>query len=61
MTEVNQKDRQGNILIEIIVEISTNLSSEQKSLLTNFSQTLEARNSPTKTTFVQKIKDWFLK
>jgi molecular chaperone DnaJ len=61
MPDINQKDRKGNILVDIVVEISTHLNTEQRALLTSFSQTLDARNSPTKTSFTQKIKDWFLK
>lgn len=49
----------GDLLIQACVEVPSNLSSEQKSLLEEFRKTETGKNYQTKKSFFNKIKDLF--
>lgn len=49
----------GDLLIQVQVETPVNLSSEQKSILTQFADTERPQNSPKSKSFFDKIKSLF--
>lgn len=49
----------GDLLVHVQVETPVHLSSEQKSLLKNFSETERPQNSPQSKSFFDKLKSFF--
>ncbi len=49
----------GDMIITIIVEIPKNLSENQKRLLKEFNEELDQKNSPEKSGFFSKVKDFW--
>ena len=49
----------GDMIITLIVEIPKNLSDNQKRLLKEFNEELDTRNSPEKSGFFSKVKDFW--
>ncbi len=49
----------GDMIISLIVEIPKNLSENQKRLLNEFNQELNQNNSPEKSGFFSKVKDFW--
>ena len=49
----------GDMIISLIVEIPKNLSENQKRLLNEFNEELNQNNSPEKSGFFSKVKDFW--